>query len=91
MNCDDLLAIIHRDGGHHTAKHGVELSIKHAADKWISVIVELDNIMTVVKEQIVDGSLSFDPVTAPEAYLQSELRRLHQVIETGEYIAKDDE
>ena len=37
---------------------------------------------TIVDEQAEDEALWFHAVTAPEAYLQQELRRLHAAIET---------
>lgn len=39
------------------------------------------NAQTVVDEQSEDEGLWFVATTAPEAYLQQELRRLHAVIE----------
>jgi len=42
---------------------------------------KLDAIQAVVNEQAEDVGLWFDAVTAPESYLQQELRRLHAVIE----------
>lgn len=41
----------------------------------------LDPILAVVDEQADDEGLWFLAVTAPEAYLQQELRRLHAAIE----------
>ena len=38
-------------------------------------------ILSVVSDQAEDEGLWFIARTAPEAYLQQELRRLHQVIE----------
>lgn len=34
----DLLAIIHRDGGHHTAEVGLEQSVKDAHERWGQLI-----------------------------------------------------
>ena len=46
----------------------------------------------VVSEQAEDEGLWFQAITLPEHYLQSELRRLHHVIETGQYrIVRKDE
>jgi len=42
---------------------------------------ELKAIRDVVSEQVKDEGLWFVAKTAPEAYLQQELRRLHTVIE----------
>lgn len=39
------------------------------------------NLLAEVDEQINDEGLWFAATTAPEAYLQAELRRLHRVIE----------
>jgi hypothetical protein len=41
----------------------------------------LSRVAAVVVEQINDEGLWFEARTAPEAYLQQELRRLHGVIE----------
>ena len=40
-----------------------------------------DEARTVVDAQAEDGGLWFLAATAPEAYLQQELRRLHAVLE----------
>lgn len=45
------------------------------------VLAELDNLRTVVLDQAEDDGLWIQAETAPEAYLQAELRRLHRVIE----------
>jgi len=42
------------------------------------------DIVGLVNKQAEDDGLWFDAQTAPEAYLQQELRRLHAVIERGE-------
>ena len=44
----------------------------------------LEFIQSVVDEQAEDEGLWFDAKTAPEGYLQSELRRLHKVIEAAQ-------
>ena len=41
----------------------------------------IENIVAVVDKQAEDDGLWFIAKTAPEAYLQQELRRLHRVIE----------
>jgi hypothetical protein len=41
----------------------------------------LDAVQAIVNDQAEDDGLWFEAVTAPEAYLQQELRRLHAVIE----------
>ena len=38
-------------------------------------------LQKMVDQQAEDDGLWFDPVTAPEAYLQQELRKLHEAIE----------
>jgi hypothetical protein len=38
----DLLAIIHRDGGHHTAAVGVDQSVKDACERWGQLIAEAE-------------------------------------------------
>jgi hypothetical protein len=43
----------------------------------------LEMIMIVVGHQADDEGLWFNAQTAPEAYLQQELRHLHSVIETA--------
>ena len=42
---------------------------------------KLGKIRDVVEAQAEDESLWFEAQTAPEGYLQQELRRLHKVIE----------
>lgn len=44
----------------------------------------------VVDEQARDWGLWFDARTAPEAYLQQELRRLHGAVESGVYVPAPD-
>jgi len=39
------------------------------------------NILDLVEQQASDEGLWFEAVTAPEAYLQQELRKLHLLIE----------
>ena len=41
-----------------------------------------DAVKKLVDKQALDEGLWFDAQTAPEAYLQSELRKLHTVIES---------
>lgn len=50
----------------------------------------LHNALELVKKQAEDDGLWFQAQTAPEAYLQQELRRLHKVIEgqSEEYVLK---
>lgn len=43
----------------------------------------LDQIKSLVNEQAEDEGLWFIAQTAPEAYLQQELRRLHALIEAS--------
>jgi len=40
-------------------------------------------LLDIVKEQAKDEGLFFIAETAPEAYLQQELRRLHRAIENN--------
>ena len=46
----------------------------------------LKKARTLVAEQAEDEGLWFIAETAPEAYLQQELRRLHKIIESDEKI-----
>ena len=48
-------------------------------------IVERDRkpIREIVNQQAEDGGLWFEATTAPEAYLQQELRRLHEIVGEG--------
>ena len=41
----------------------------------------VEDIRTLVDEQAEDEGLWFEAATAPEAYLQQELRRLHEAVE----------
>lgn len=43
-----------------------------------------ENVMKLVNKQAEDEGLWFDAKTAPEAYLQAELRKLHYSIEMAE-------
>jgi len=44
---------------------------------------KLEEILALVNEQAEDEGLWFRAVTAPEAYLQQELRKLHMLIESN--------
>ena len=39
----ELLAIIHRDGGHHTDKVGIEQSVNDAHQVWAKLRIEVEN------------------------------------------------
>lgn len=45
--------------------------------------IDLTEVLRLVGEQAEDDGLWFQAVTAPEAYLQQELRRLHAAIEAA--------
>lgn len=44
---------------------------------------KLDDIQAIVNQQAEDGGLWFEAITALEAYLQQELRRLHAAIDAS--------
>ena len=60
--------------------------MRWVSGKWkMNGYEALEFIQSVVDEQANDEGLWFiNPMTAPEAYLQSELRRLHRVIEAAQ-------
>ena len=47
----------------------------------LEIVVIIAEPLKVVAEQADDEALWFEATTAPEAYLQAALRRLHEVIE----------
>jgi hypothetical protein len=49
--------------------------------RWIVILTRLRQAHQLVLEQAKDEGLWFIAETAPEAYLQQELRRLHEAIE----------
>ena len=49
--------------------------------KVVEAASRMVNAQTIVNEQAEDDALWFIDVTAPEAYLRQELRRLHAAIE----------
>ena len=51
---------------------------------YLQAVGKLEGIYQVVEKQAEDDGLWFVAKTAPEAYLQQELRRLHTVIEEDE-------
>ncbi len=64
----------------------LEKAIKMGLDKMNHKTLEdvkeaTDNILVIVNIQAEDKGLWFKAKTAPESYLQQELRRLHQIIE----------
>ena len=62
---EDLLAVIHRDGGHHTINAGMERSIADAAqeihrlradaEKWIAIDAELRAGFAAIRSEIERG------------------------------------
>lgn len=57
-----------------------KLGVK-AESELAALRAELAKIRALVAEQAEDAGLWFNPHTAPEAYQQQELRRLHALIE----------
>jgi hypothetical protein len=55
--------------------------MKAVLDALDSAESKLGKIQSLVNEQAEDEGLWFKAVTAPEAYLQQELRKLHAAIE----------
>ena len=45
----DILAIIHRDGGHHTADVGIEQSVKDAHIKWANLMTENERLRAALE------------------------------------------
>jgi hypothetical protein len=43
---ENLLAIIHRDGGHYTHKHGLEKAVKDAKEEIVSLRAEIHRLHT---------------------------------------------
>lgn len=41
----EILAVIHRDGGHHTGEHGVSQSVADAHATWAAVVLERDKVI----------------------------------------------
>jgi len=58
----------------HPKERDTMFQLRKAAQKYLK-------IMKVVNEQIEDEGLWFHARTASEAYLQQELRRLHETVE----------
>lgn len=57
---------------------------KVGGNDWLAVFreaVSLSDIQAMVDAQAEDEGLWFQAMTAPEAYLQQELRKLHAIIE----------
>ncbi len=40
----EILAVIHRDGGHHTGEHGISKSVADAHATWAAVMRQLDDV-----------------------------------------------
>lgn len=63
----------------------VQAANGHAVYVWpndvLALLDRLERIRALTDEQAEDEGLWFFAQTAPEAYLQQELRRLHAVIE----------
>jgi hypothetical protein len=54
---------------------------QEAADLIEAALLPLENARLLCAKQAEDDGLWFQAETAPEAYLQQELRKLHKVIE----------
>ena len=78
------------DEGHHLCR---ECEGYVPADARVGTIAtlraQLDEAQSLVDEQAEDEGLWFQAQTAPEAYLQQELRRLHAVIEAAALIEEE--
>ena len=66
--------------GGHLAAYKAMLEAASASDDELAL---LKHIRTITDCQAEDEGLWFDAVTAPEAYLQQELRKLHSAIEAA--------
>jgi len=66
--------------GGHLAAYKAMLEAAPAPDDELAL---LKHIRTITDCQAEDEGLWFDAVTAPEAYLQQELRKLHSAIEAA--------
>jgi hypothetical protein len=44
----EILAIIHRDGGHYTGEHGISKSVADAHATWAAVMAERDALLVRV-------------------------------------------
>jgi len=62
----ELLAIIHRDGGHYTFEHGIEKSVADAHQKWAETIAQLEALnkgVAAVREAFLDLIADADEFT----------------------------
>ncbi len=57
----DLLAIIHRDGGHHTEAHGVAKSVDDAHRIWAELTRDLEAAAVVEREVLARAFLNAGP------------------------------
>ena len=51
-----LLAIIHRDGGHHTEYRGLELSVQDAQQKIVTLYQTIDQLLPALRDRF-DGTV----------------------------------
>ena len=58
-----------------------ETALEYLRSKMHKLADRLATIQDIVNEQAEDEGLWFEAETAPEAYVQRELRRLHEIIE----------
>lgn len=54
----DLLAVIHRDGGHHTGNVGIEQSCKDASKKILQYYIKEESMNQAKQEQITMADLT---------------------------------
>ena len=69
------------DGGLDYLHRSVLGAAISALDKAATLKTELAKLRQLVAQQAEDDGLWFNAATAPEAYLQQELRKLHAAIE----------
>jgi hypothetical protein len=73
----EQLAAIEEDG---TEEHNNSVDLRR---KIAALRIKIEKCREVVSNQAENEGLWFNPQTAPEAYLQQELRRLHAVVESN--------
>lgn len=73
---DELLAVIHRDGGHYVGEHGVTKAVADAHATWAAVVQERDEARANIATLDAHWLAKFAAETTRASQLEAEVERL---------------
>jgi len=68
----NLLAVIHRDGGHYEQEHGTEKAVNNAIARYYQLVYTIDMLLVAID--------SLPPLTAIQGVLEEEYNKAREVI-----------